>query len=296
MSKFRIGRHINISHGFLTAPWYAECLGCTIFQIFLGSPQQVLSKARQKEELIKFGEELEKRKLKMVIHGSYTINLCHPINGKKFQTSLKSLVQDLQGSSDIGSNCLGVIIHMGKNIPENKISDKQALQNYIHGIKRALSMAPPGTTIILETGASQGHEIASEIEGLSQIYGGLDDDEKERVMFCIDTCHIFATGYDISSEVGVKRFFKEFDKKIGLNKIALIHFNDSKTGLGSCVDRHADLGYGHIKEDGLKAVAQFAKKHNISLITETPLDAINKKTNKEVTFEEEFAKLKSWIK
>lgn len=296
MSKFRIGRHINISHGFLTAPWYAECLGCTIFQIFLGSPQRILSKARQKEELIKFGEELKNRKLKMVVHGSYTINLCHPLKSKKFQASLKSLVQDLHGSSDIGSNCLGVIIHMGKNIPENKISDSEAIQNYIKGIKRALIMAPEGTTIILETGASQGHEVGSKIDGLAEIYHGLDDDEKDRVMFCIDTCHIFASGYDIANEVGVNRFFKEFDKKIGLEKIALIHFNDSKTGLGSCVDRHADLGYGHIKEDGLKVVAQFAKKHNIFLLTETPLDAVNPKTNHEVTFEEEFAKLKSWLK
>ena len=296
MSKFRICRHINISKGFLTAPWYAECLGCTIFQIFLGAPQRILSKARQKEELVKFGQELKNRKLKMVVHGSYTINLCHPPKNKKLEASLKSLVQDLNASADIGDCCIGVIIHMGKNIPENNITDEESLQNYIKGLKKALKLTPDNTTIILETGASQGHEVGSKIDGLAEIYDGLTDEEKNRVAFCIDTCHVWATGYDISSSVGVKRFFKEFDQKIGLEKIACIHFNDSKTKLESCVDRHADLGYGFIKEDGLKAIAQFAKKHNLHLITETPLDSINKANNKEITFEEEFAKVKSWIK
>lgn len=296
MSKLRIGRNISISNGFLSAPLYAECMGCSIFQIFLGSPRKNLSKIRQKEELKKFGLELVKRNLIMVVHGSYTINLCHPLNSVKFKASLKSLLQDLHNSSDIGPNCIGVIIHMGKNMPENNISEKEALQNYILGLKHALIMAPLNTTIILETGASQGNEIGSKIDVLAKIYNGLDNNEKKRVMFCIDTCHIFSTGYDISNEIGVKRFFKEFNQKIGLDKVALIHFNDSKTKLGSRVDRHADLDYGYIKEQGLKAVAQFAKKYNLHLVCETPLDAINKKTNREITFEEEFDKIKLWLK
>ncbi|XWV24806.1 putative endonuclease 4 [Tupanvirus deep ocean] len=296
MTEFRLGRHINISHGFVTAPWYAKSLGCDIFQIFLGAPQQVLSKARQKDDLIKFGKELDKRSLKMVVHGSYTINLCHPKKSKKFQASLKSLVQDLNASADIGKNCLGVIIHMGKNIPENKLTDEQALDNYVVGLQDALASTPSNTRIILETGASQGSEVASEIDGLSEIYWKLEEEERERIFFCVDTCHIWATGYDISTPVGVKRFFKEFDDKIGVEKIICIHFNDSKTGLQSCVDRHADLGYGHIKADGLKAIAQYAQKNKIPLIMETPLDAVNKETNRDVTFEEELTKVKTWLK
>ncbi|AEQ33272.1 endonuclease 4 [Acanthamoeba polyphaga mimivirus] len=295
MGKYRIGRHINISSGFLSAPEYAESLGCTIFQIFLGAPQQVLSKARQQDELIKFSKELSKRNLKMVVHGSYTINLCHPKKSKKFEASVKSLVQDLNASSLIGSRCIGVIIHMGKNIPINNISVDEAINNYILGLRHALSQTPESTKIILETGASQGSEVASRIDGLAKIYFGLDEAERDRIFFCIDTCHIWATGYDISGSVGVKKFFREFDKKIGIENISCIHFNDSKTGLESKVDRHADLGYGEIKESGLMAVAEFAKSYNIPLIMETPLDAINVKTNREVTFAEEFRKVKKWI-
>lgn len=294
MTKFRTGRHINISKGFITAPWYAESLGCDIFQIFLSIPRRVLSKKKQVDELTQFREELEKRKMKMVVHGSYTINLCHPKNSKKFKASIKSLVQDLESSSIIGDRCLGVIIHMGKNIPENKISDEEALNNYVIGIQTALSLTED-SIIILETGASQGHEVGSKLDELSEIYWKLEDSERERVMFCIDTCHIWATGYDISDSTGVKNFFKEFNNKIGLEKISCIHFNDSKTGLESCVDRHADLGYGHIKERGLKSFARLAKKHKIPIIMETPLDAIDPKTNREITFNNEFSLLKSWL-
>ena len=296
MPEFRLGRHVNISSGFVSAPLYAKTIGCDIFQVFLGAPQQVLSKARQKEELIEFRKQLIKLKLIMVIHGSYTINLCHPIASKKFEASVKSLIQDLNASVHIGDRCLGVIIHMGKNIPDNKISYEDAIDNYVAGLEKALASTPASSTIILETGASQGSEVASEIDGLSEIYWKLDKKVRQRVAFCIDTCHIWATGYDISSPAGVKTFFKEFGDKIGLEKISCIHFNDSKTGLRSCVDRHADLDYGHIGSKGLKAVAQFAKKHYIPIIMETPLDAIDLETNREVTFEKELEKVKLWLK
>lgn len=296
MGKIRLGRHININHGFMTAPWYANNIGCNIFQIFLGSPQRIISKARQEQELIKFADELEKYNLKMVVHGSYIINLCHPKKNKKFDASIRSLIQDLNATSIIGNRCLGVIIHMGKNVAENQISDGEAIDNYIIGIKTALKKSHSNTRIILETGASQGSEVASNIEGLAEIYWRLNEEERKRVFFCIDTCHIWATGYDISDKVGVKKFFDKFEDNIGIDKIICIHFNDSKNKLQSCVDRHADIGYGEIGTNGLKTFAQYAKKYNIPLIMETPLDAVNIKTNKDITFSDELEKVKLWIK
>lgn len=295
MGRFRIGRHINISKGFLTAPKYASSIGCEIMQIFLGAPTQVVSKPKDQKELRKFGVELKKYKLKMVIHGSYTINLCQPSSSKLFKSSVRSLVQDLNASNEIGKRCLGVIIHMGKNVITNGLSIEQALTNYISGLKKALADTPENTTIVLETGASQGKEVASKIDGLSEIYWSLDENERSRVKFCVDTCHIWNTGYDISTSAGVDRFFKEFDRKIGIENIVCIHFNDSKTPLDSKVDRHADLGYGFIGSKGLKSFGIYAKKKRIPIIMETPLDAVNPKTNQDVTFLEEFEKLKAWL-
>lgn len=292
--EFRLGRHINISGNFITIPWYAKSLGYSIFQIFLGTPYVNLSKAIDKDLVIKFGSELTKRNMLMVVHGSYTINLCHDPQSTRFEQSLKSLVQDLNATSFIGKRCLGVVIHMGKNIPANNISDTNALDNYVIGIKNALAATPASTCIILETGASQGSEIGSKIDKLALIYQKLSKAEKKRVTFCIDTCHIWATGYDISSSANVKAFFDIFDNKIGIDKISCIHFNDSRTKLNSHVDRHADLGYGFIGEIGLRAIAVMAKKYNIPLIAETPLDSIDPATGKNITFDTELAVMKMW--
>lgn len=289
-----LGRHINVSHGFLTAPAYAKSLGCNFFQIFLGNPQQIISKMRDMDILKEFGNELKKNKMKMVVHGSYTINLCHPETNSIFQSSVKSLVQDLNSSVLIGKNCIGVIVHMGKNIKANNLSNEDAIENYIDGLKMALDESNGGT-IILETGASQGTEVGSKLETLAEIYDGLTDSEKKRVMFCIDTCHIWASGYDISTPQKVNSFFKKFDNLIGIEKIACIHLNDSRTGLDSHVDRHADIGYGFIGIDGLKSVVKFAHKHHIAILMETPLCAVDENTGQEINTQSEIKRIKSWL-
>uniref|UniRef100_A0A6C0LR63 Xylose isomerase-like TIM barrel domain-containing protein n=1 Tax=viral metagenome TaxID=1070528 RepID=A0A6C0LR63_9ZZZZ len=255
-----------------------------------------MSKSKSISDLKKFREELDRNKMKLVIHGSYTINLCHPTNSKSFLTSIKSLVQDLNASSIIGERCLGVIIHMGKNIKKNGITDAEAISNYIYGLKETIMMSPKETTIILETGASQGTEVGSKLEDLSKIFWRLNEDEQLRVKFCIDTCHIYATGYDISTISNVKDFFDRFDNLIGINKIACIHYNDSKVKLGSHIDRHADIGFGFIPEIGLKEVAKIANKYKIPLIMETPLDSVNPKTNEDISFQEQLSKIKFWLK
>ena len=295
-SGFTLGRHINTSKGFTTAPSYASSIGCGIFQIFLGVPMIVLSKARTKKELVTFSNELEKYNIHMVVHASYTINLCHPPSNPKYDASVKALKQDLAASKIIGDRCLGVIIHMGKNVAENGITNQEAINNYINSLNAVLETTDEETTIILETGASQGTEVGSCIDELGEIYWGVNENKRHRIKFCIDTCHIWATGYDISSEAKVKAFFKEFDDKIGIYNIACIHFNDSKTDIGSKVDRHADLSYGKIGAKGLKYFAIYSRKYDIPLITETPLNSVNPKTNKDVTFKEELVKIKYWLK
>lgn len=294
MTLTRIGRHINISCGFLAAPDYAKKLKCTVFQIFLGSPRMIISKKKSDQDLIEFGLLLKENKQKMVIHGSYVINFANPIGSKKYNDSVKSLTQDLNSSLLIGTRCIGVIIHMGKNVKNNNINEKEAYKNYITGLKQVLKTTDKKTTIILETGASQGTEIGSCLDDLQKIYNKLTSNEKKRVKFCIDTCHIWATGYDIASIKGVTLFFNEFNKRIGIKNIACIHFNDSKTSLHSCVDRHADLEYGKINVVGLRAVAHFAVKNKIPLIMETPIESVNMKTNVNITSIDEINKVTKW--
>lgn len=284
----KIGRHIKVATCFELLPSYAKSFGYDCFQIFLGSPEQIITKSKTKKELEQFSDNLIKEDMHVVIHGKYTINFCHPIGSTKSNTSIKSLIQDLNASHIIGPNCMGVIIHMGKNIKDNNLPAETAINNYIATLKLVLEDTPDDTIIILETGASQGTEVGSRLTSLAKIYNGLEVDEQARIFFCIDTCHIWATGYDISTKAGVINFFERFDQKIGIDKIICIHFNNSKTDINSHVDRHADLTHGMIDTSGLKEIAKFAKRNDIPLIMETPLS--------HNTLESELKKVKSWMK
>lgn len=290
-----LGRNISTGKDFTITPEYAKNIGCTFFQIFLGSPRQVICKKHKIIDLKLFSSLLKKNNIRMVIHSSYTINLAHPINSVRFNASIKSLTRDLISSAIIGKMCIGVVVHMGKNIISNNIDNDDAIKNYIYGIKECLKNTEDMSIIILETGASQGREIASYNSGLAEIFENLSEKEKKRVRFCIDTCHIWASGYDISTISGMKVYLKDFDNKIGLRYVSCIHLNDSKSELNSCVDRHADISYGKIGIKGLKYLVKWATKHNIPIVLETPLDSVNKKTNKNITHEEQMKMVLSWV-
>lgn len=296
MSKFRIGRHINVltTNDLLTSPSYAEKIGCEVMQIFLGNPQDVMSKARSKSDLATFGAELKLHKQKVIIHGHYTVNFCHGSDSSRFRTSVKSLVSDLKSSSIIGTDSIGVIIHMGKN--KTDLTESMALANYVFGLQTVLLQTSDlDVPIILETGAGVGKEVGTKIDKLASIYHQLNKSEQNRIKFCIDTCHIWAAGYDISNKKSVRKFFVNFDKLIGIEKIACFHLNNSIGALGSKTDRHADLLYGLINPVGLEYVTKFAFKHKIPIIMETPLIAVDPITNSDITFTDEFKIVKNWI-
>lgn len=295
MCKFRIGHHIDASTDFINIPTFAKQIGCEIFQIFLGDPQQTRNKSKSHKILTEFGKQLATSKLKMVVHGSYTINLCHPIESARHTASVNAVIKDLKMVAIIGKRCVGVIIHMGKNIKDNGITDNVAAQNYLVGLKTVLSQTDNATTLILETGAGQGNEIGTNLSVLATIYWALEEHERMRIKFCIDTCHIWAAGYDIGGKMKVNVFFEMFEKLFGIGKVACFHFNDSKTALDSHKDRHADIGYGLIPTTGLKSIAQYAHTNCIPLILETPLDSVNLKTNKNITFSDEVATIYSYL-
>ena len=299
MTKFRIGRHISTSRGLLSAPVYGEKIGCQIIQIFLGSPTQAVSRPRTDAELVALGKELKSYKMKLVIHGLYTINLAHQPSSSRFRTSVRALEADLKACHIIGARCIGVIIHMGKNVSDEHISEKKAMFNYAHSLKVVIQQTNKAgifTPIILETGAGVGSEVGSRMNELKFIYDQLNTEEKSRIKFCIDTCHIWAAGYDISTKESVKKFFSNFNKLFGVDRISCIHLNNSQAPLGSKVDRHADLQYGLINIAGIEAIVEIAYKHKIPIIMETPLDSFNRKTKADITFQDEFELVNGWVK
>jgi deoxyribonuclease IV len=290
MNKFRIGRHVGRGTNISYVPKFCKSLGIEIFQVMSSTKNYYDSVTCLKT----LKSELEKYDIVIVIHTNYTVNFCNNVDSRKFKLSVNILVNDLLESDIIGNKCIGVVVHLGKNIKENGITKTEAINNYVSGIETCFEKTPHATNIIIETGAGQGTEIGFDLNDLALIYNQINEKYYDRLLFCIDTCHIWAAGYDISTKSAVINFFKLFDKIIGLDKIALIHYNDSKNEKGKRVDRHEDLTYGKIGLEGLKHFAKMAKKYGIPILTETPLYSTNA-MNVDITIEDELALIKTFI-
>lgn len=211
-------------------------------------------------------------KLYGVVHGKYTYNFCR----KECQYQIDLLVHELDLSADIECD---VILHQGKNVKEENLTRLQAIDNYVKHISQALKETSHlKNGILLENSAQQGTEIGYSLNELAYIYKQFDDELKPRVGFCLDLCHIFVAGeLDVRSASKVLDYFNQFDHMIGLNKLKVIHFNDSSVPFGAKHDRHGDIQCGYISNpllgghhEGFMMVAILAKQHNIGIIFETP--------------------------
>ena len=263
------GAHISISKGLVKAVDRANELGCKVMQIFSQSPQSFRGISKKNIEAVdKARDRLKHHGIQVVSHSPYLINLAKdPVKEKYVADALKN---DLEFANKLGA--IGSVVHMGKSI---KLSEKEALDNMEKNIKNILKEYKGKSKLILETSCGQGTELLFKIEDLGKFYQRFTNKEKERIGFCIDTCHVFVAGYDMRSAAKVKEFMKLFDKSIGLDNLVLIHFNDSDKPFASRVDRHEDIGKGFIgkKEggslSGLKEVFKTAKKLGVPMTLET---------------------------
>ena len=264
MEKHYYGSHIGISkNGILNAVDEILHYKGNIMQIFITNPQARKTTKRSDEELSAIRHYAKQKNVKIVIHAPYLLNMAHPFD--KDGWIIKSLLEHLSVSEKMGA--IGVIIHMGKYLHLDK---SEAIANTYHNIRYALDNSPKDSTLIMETSSGQGTELGYKLEELKIIYDKFTSEDKKRLKICVDTCHVFASGYDLTTEKKVKEFIKLFDKLIWWNHVVLIHLNDSKFGLGSRLDRHEILGEGDIGLKGLEVMIKFASKANIPLVLETP--------------------------
>lgn len=240
--------------------------GGNSIQVFISNPRSGITKARSNKDIDKINELINNNKINFSIHSPYVLNFSKEVdvNEQRFKTLIGEL--DFATKMD---NCLGCVIHMGKSL---KMDVDKAVSNYVESLKAICKHAKFDKYILVETCAGQGTEICRKLEDFADMYNSFTKKEKEKIGICIDTCHIFASGYDISSKKGIKDYLKKFDDLIGIEHFKLLHLNDSKKPCGSRVDRHEQIGFGHIyKEDksGLAYLVNFCKKQNIPMILET---------------------------
>ena len=243
-------------------------------QFFTRSPQTFKTVEFNEEDWKEIKNSIEINKINFVIHGSFLINFCK--NPATLDYAYKLIIEDMKICSYL--NCIGVIIHMGKNT--DKVTYEEAFSNYVENIKNILHKTkhiPNSPKLILETGAGQGTEVATDISELGKLRKSLTEEEMKRVGFCIDTCHVFTAGYDLSNENFVKTLENYIEMSLGWSNVLVIHLNDSKSKINQKVDRHADLSYGEITKtyEKTKSFINFIRLCNdkqIPLVLETPGD------------------------
>ena len=199
-------------------------------------------------------------------HDGFLINLGSP-DPVKLAMSREAFFDEMQRCSTLGMTMLN--FHPGSHL--NAITPEECIATIAESVNMALERTS-GVTAVIESTAGQGSNLGYRFEQIAAIIDGVRD--KERIGVCIDTCHTFAAGYDLSTPKGYENTWREFDSIIGMHYLRGMHINDSKKGLGSRVDRHAPVGKGELGEPFFRMLMADPRMDNIPLILETPDEVI----------------------
>lgn len=278
-----IGLHTSITPSIIHALKYAQALGATAIQIFTGSTISTSLKQKHKishEEITEIHKYLAITKITIAIHAVYSLNFCsHPANSARIRYAQTNLIYDLEFAHKIGAKY--VVLHLGNQM---KLPLSEALDNMISNIVYILNKTAntaSSVTLTLETSASQGTQIGKTLPTLSDLFHKiihkLSTTQQTRLGICVDTAHIFASGYDITTPTGIQNYITEFTDTIGIKYLRLIHLNDSRNMLNSHLDRHEGLGDGYLFGKttpdtyllSLKHLITFANTRQIPVILET---------------------------
>ena len=265
MAKY-IGAHVSSSGGVENAPLNAAAIGANGFALFTKNQRQWVSPPLSersiqlfKERCIEYGFVPDS----ILPHDSYLINLGHPTQ-EGLEKSRAAFLDEMIRCEQLGLNRLN--FHPGSHL--NQISIDESLARVSESINIALDKTR-GVCAVIENTAGQGSNLGHKFEEIAQIIDKVE--EKSRVGVCLDTCHMFAAGYDLnSSSLFSPSPFDEFEKIIGFKYLRGMHLNDAKKPLGSRVDRHDSLGTGEIGVDIFKMILSDDRFDNIPLILETP--------------------------
>jgi deoxyribonuclease-4 len=263
-----LGVHASISHGIIRAKEETAAIGGNCMQIFTGSPQslelgKVYELSKSEKETIKAGL----KDFPTFIHSKYLLNFGRPLIPKN-KIFLKRYIQELDLSVELGIR--GVVLHFG--VAVGGMQKEEAYGNMIKSITHCVENADKKAVPILETNSCENNLFGNTIDNIAFIYHALPKKIQARVMFCIDTCHIFVCGYPIHEPGGWEKYIREFEKKVGKNKIAAVHLNDSATPFGGRIDKHADIGAGYIfknNQAALREIVGWVSKNSIPAILET---------------------------
>lgn len=263
MSAQLIGAHMPTGKGLGDALRRGKAIGCTAVQVFTKSPQLWRAKAITDEMIADFrAAQAETGIAEVVAHDSYLINLCSS-NPEVEAKSRVGLADELRRCHQYGIRYL--VSHIGALTGRE---EAEALKLAAQTAQAILDETPEEVMLLAETTAGQGSCLNASFTQLGAFLDRVD--RPARIGVCLDTCHIFAAGYDLRTPNAYAESWESFEREVGLERLKVIHVNDSKMPFGSRKDRHAHLGQGEIGETGFKLLVQDSRFTRIPLIVETP--------------------------
>lgn len=275
-----IGAHVSTSGGVENAPLNAHNIGATAFALFTKNQRQWLTPPLSETSINAFKANCEQfgyTAAQILPHDGYLINLGNP-DDEALEKSRASFLCEMQRCEQLGLTLLN--FHPGSHL--RVISVEDCLSRIAESINITLGKTN-GVCAVIENTAGQGSNVGNKFEEIRYIIDRIED--KQRVGVCIDTCHSFAAGYDLSTPAACESTFKAFDEVIGLKYLRAMHLNDAKKPLSSHVDRHESIGSGTIGEDAFKWIMENPAFDGIPFILETPEPEI---------WPDEIARLKSY--
>ncbi|MEO0184633.1 MAG: deoxyribonuclease IV [candidate division WOR-3 bacterium] len=255
----KLGFHISIMGGFKNVVARAKKRNCETIQIFSRNPRGWKYKSIDEEDCQVFKEQIRENNISPIfVHLPYLINLGSD-NNELFKKSIASLTEDLKRAKKLGARYL--ITHCGSNK-----NAKTGIRRMAQAIIQAFIEVDNDVTLLIENTAGSGNEFGYDFE---QLRGILDAVNSNRIGIVFDTAHAFAAGYELKTKKGVDETIKKMERIVGIERVHLIHFNDSMTKIGSRKDRHWHIGKGEIGA-GMKFIINHSALRHLPFIMETP--------------------------
>ena len=257
----KIGAHVSAAGGPANGIDRAREIGAEAIQVFASSPRAWAFKAPTEDQVLAFRAKVEATGISPTfIHASYLVN----VGGEEelVKKSVASLVDTLKVAGQIGA--AGMIFHGGSH--KGKGFDG-ILKHATMALKKVAAECPPDVWLVIENSAGMGFHVGSSFGEIGRLIREIDS---PRVMVCLDTQHCFAAGYNIVEKEGLEATLEEFDREIGLSRLVAVHANDSKVKLGSGVDRHENIGEGHLGEKGFETIMAHPAFRDVPFLLEVP--------------------------
>lgn len=255
-----LGVHVSIAGGVDAAWGVARRLQCTAIQIFLKNNRQWSARPYRPEEVTAFHAG---RYCPVIAHACYLINLAAP-RATVRERSIRALVDEVQRAATLGVPV--VVVHPGAHLGAGEQRGLQTCARSLNAVLETTRALP--VRIALEMTAGQGSALGYRVEHLEELYQRVD--RPQRLAVCLDTCHLFAAGFDLRDPHQYEALLRDLDRRVGTKQVVAWHLNDSRGALGSRVDRHAHIGTGELGKDGFRWVVNDPRWARIPMVLETP--------------------------